>query len=115
MTNQEMAILNEYQLPVKIIMLNNGTLGMVKQWQHKFHGQRYSESVFSGQPDFQMLSNAYGVKPYLITQQQALEATLYEALAYQGPAFIEIRISPDEMVVPMVPSGKPNHEVEGYE
>ncbi|PNZ74596.1 biosynthetic-type acetolactate synthase large subunit [Macrococcoides caseolyticum] len=115
MTNQEMAILNEYQLPVKIIMLNNGTLGMVKQWQHKFHGQRYSESVFSGQPDFQMLSNAYGVKPYLITQQQALEATLYEALAYQGPAFIEIRISPDEMVVPMVPSGQPNHEVEGYE
>lgn len=115
MTNQEMAILNEYQLPVKIIMLNNGTLGMVKQWQHKFHGQRYSASVFSGQPDFQMLSNAYGVKPYLITQQQALEATLYEALAYQGPAFIEIRISPDEMVVPMVPSGKPNHEVEGYE
>lgn len=115
MTNQEMAILNEYQLPIKIIMLNNGTLGMVKQWQHKFHGQRYSESVFSGQPDFQMLSNAYGVKPYLITQQQALEATLYEALAYQGPAFIEIRISPDEMVVPMVPSGKPNHEVEGYE
>lgn len=115
MTNQEMAILNEYQLPVKIIMLNNGTLGMVKQWQHKFHGQRYSESVFSGQPDFQMLSNAYGVKPYLITQQQALETTLYEALAYQGPAFIEIRISPDEMVVPMVPSGKPNHEVEGYE
>lgn len=115
MTNQEMAILNEYQLPVKIIMLNNGTLGMVKQWQHKFHGQRYSESVFSGQPDFQMLSNAYGVRPYLITQQQALEATLYEALAYQGPAFIEIRISPDEMVVPMVPSGKPNHEVEGYE
>ena len=115
MTNQEMAILNEYQLPVKIIMLNNGTLGMVKQWQHKFHGQRYSASVFSGQPDFQMLSNAYGVKPYLITQQQALEATLYEALAYQGPAFIEIRIYPDEMVVPMVPSGKPNHEVEGYE
>ncbi|BAH17566.1 biosynthetic-type acetolactate synthase large subunit [Macrococcoides caseolyticum] len=115
MTNQEMAILNEYQLPVKIIMLNNGTLGMVKQWQHKFHGQRYSASVFSGQPDFQMLSNAYGVKPYFITQQQALEATLYEALAYQGPAFIEIRISPDEMVVPMVPSGKPNHEVEGYE
>lgn len=115
MTNQEMAILNEYQLPVKIIMLNNGTLGMVKQWQHKFHGQRYSESVFSAQPDFQMLSNAYGVKSYLITQQQELESRLYEALAYQGPAFIEIRISPDEMVVPMVPSGKPNHEVEGYE
>ncbi|VEG63890.1 MULTISPECIES: biosynthetic-type acetolactate synthase large subunit [Staphylococcus] len=113
MTNQEMALLHEYGLDIKIVLINNGTLGMVKQWQDKFFNQRFSHSVFNGQPDFQKLSEAYGVKGFLIDDPAQLEADLDKAFAYEGPALIEVRISPKEPVLPMVPSGKANHEMEG--
>ncbi|WP_114602983.1 biosynthetic-type acetolactate synthase large subunit [Staphylococcus sp. EZ-P03] len=113
MTNQEMAILNEYGLDIKIVLINNGTLGMVKQWQDKFFNQRFSHSVFNGQPDFQQLSEAYGVKAFLIDDPKQLESQLDEAFAHKGPALIEVRISPKEHVLPMIPSGKANNEMEG--
>ncbi|WP_105994199.1 biosynthetic-type acetolactate synthase large subunit [Staphylococcus simulans] len=113
MTNQEMAILNEYGLDIKIVLINNGTLGMVKQWQDKFFNQRFSHSVFNGQPDFQQLSEAYGVKAFLIDDPKQLESQLDAAFAYKGPAMIEVRISPKEHVLPMIPSGKANNEMEG--
>lgn len=113
MTNQEMAILNEYGLDIKIVLINNGTLGMVKQWQDKFFKQRFSHSVFNGQPDFQQLSEAYGVKAFLVDDPKTLEADLDAAFAHKGPALIEVRISPKEPVLPMVPSGKANNEMEG--
>lgn len=113
MTNQEMAILNEYGLDIKIVLINNGTLGMVKQWQDKFFKQRFSHSVFNGQPDFQQLSEAYGVKAFLVDDPKTLEADLDTAFAHKGPALIEVRISPKEPVLPMVPSGKANNEMEG--
>ncbi|MDN6062134.1 MAG: thiamine pyrophosphate-dependent enzyme, partial [Staphylococcus simulans] len=113
MTNQEMAILNEYGLDIKIVLINNGTLGMVKQWQDKFFKQRFSHSVFNGQPDFQQLSEAYGVKAFLVDDPKTLEADLEAAFAHKGPALIEVRISPKEPVLPMVPSGKANNEMEG--
>ncbi|MDT0699064.1 biosynthetic-type acetolactate synthase large subunit [Staphylococcus chromogenes] len=113
MTNQELALLKEYQLNIKVVLINNGTLGMVKQWQDKFFKQRFSHSVFNDQPNFIQLVEAYGVKAYLIEHTNDLETTLDEAFQYDGPAFIEIRISPTEPVLPMVPSGKANHEMEG--
>lgn len=113
MTNQEMAILNENNLNIKIVLINNGTLGMVKQWQDKFYNHRFSHSVFNGQPDFQKLSEAYGVKGFLIEDPNTLESKLDDAFAYEGPALIEVRISPKEPVLPMIPSGKANHEMEG--
>ncbi|MDT4011993.1 biosynthetic-type acetolactate synthase large subunit [Staphylococcus simulans] len=113
MTNQEMAILNEYGLDIKIVLINNGTLGMVKQWQDKFFKQRFSHSVFNGQPDFQQLSEAYSVKAFLVDDPKTLEADLEAAFAHKGPALIEVRISPKEPVLPMVPSGKANNEMEG--
>lgn len=113
MTNQEMAILNEYSLDIKIVLINNGTLGMVKQWQDKFFKQRFSHSVFNGQPDFQQLSEAYGVKAFLVDDPKTLEADLDAAFVHKGPALIEVRISPKEPVLPMVPSGKANNEMEG--
>lgn len=113
MTNQEMAILNEYGLDIKIVLINNGTLGMVTQWQDKFFKQRFSHSVFNGQPDFQQLSEAYGVKAFLVDDPKTLEADLDAAFAHKGPALIEVRISPKEPVLPMVPSGKANNEMEG--
>ncbi|MFU0762863.1 biosynthetic-type acetolactate synthase large subunit [Staphylococcus pasteuri] len=114
MTNQEIALLPEYGLNIKIVLINNGTLGMVKQWQDKFFNQRFSHSVFNDQPDFMKLSEAYGVKGFLIDKPNQLKETLDEAFNYNGPALIEVRISPIEPVNPMIPSGKANHEMEGY-
>ena len=113
MTNQEMAILEEYGIDIKIVLINNGTLGMVKQWQDKFFNQRFSHSVFNDQPDFIKLSEAYRVKSYLIEDPDRLEEQLDEAFQHDGPAMIEVRISPIEPVHPMVPSGKANDEMEG--
>ncbi|ARJ50226.1 biosynthetic-type acetolactate synthase large subunit [Staphylococcus lutrae] len=113
MTNQEMALLNEFNLNIKIVLINNGTLGMVKQWQDKFFNQRFSHSVFNDQPDFMKMSEAYGVKGFLVDHPKKLESQIDAAFLHQGPALIEIRISPVEAVLPMVPSGKANHEMEG--
>mgnify|MGYP001940336421 FL=1 len=114
MTNQEMALLPEYDLNIKIVLINNGTLGMVKQWQDKFFNQRFSHSVFNDQPDFIKMAEAYGVKGFLIDQPNQLKSKLDEAFNYEGPALIEVRISPIEPVNPMIPSGKANNEMEGY-
>ncbi|MCK8642136.1 thiamine pyrophosphate-dependent enzyme, partial [Acinetobacter schindleri] len=73
MTNQELAILGEYGLDIKVVLVNNGTLGMVKQWQDKFFKQRFSHSVFNDQPDFIKLGEAYGVKGYMIDDPSKLE------------------------------------------
>lgn len=113
MTNQEIALMNEFNLNIKVVLINNGTLGMVKQWQDKFFDQRFSHSVFNHQPDFIQLSESYGVKGFLIEDPSNMESTLDEAFQYDGPTVIEIRISPTEPVLPMVPSGKANHEMEG--
>ena len=113
MTNQEMAILEEYNLDIKIVIINNGTLGMVKQWQDKFFNKRFSHSVFNGQPDFLKLAEAYNVKGYLVENPSQLEQELDAAFQHEGPALIDVRISPIEPVSPMVPSGKANHEMEG--
>ncbi|UXR75740.1 MULTISPECIES: biosynthetic-type acetolactate synthase large subunit [unclassified Staphylococcus] len=115
MTNQEMALLNEYNLDIKIVLVNNGVLGMVKQWQDKFFDKRFSQSIFNKQPNFLKMSEAYGVKGFLVDHADDLEATLDEAFSYEGPALIDIRISPTEPVLPMVPTGKANHEMEGLE
>ncbi len=115
MTNQEIALLPEYNLNVKIVLINNGTLGMVKQWQDKFFNKRFSHSVFNDQPDFMKMAEAYGIKGFLIDNPKNLKATLDEAFAYEGPALIEVRVSPVEPVNPMIPSGKANHEMEGLE
>ena len=113
MTNQEIALLPEYGLNVKIVLINNGTLGMVKQWQDKFFNHRFSHSVFNDQPDFMKMAEAYGVKGFLIDHPNKLTKTLDSAFNYSGPALIEVRISPTEPVNPMIPSGKANHEMEG--
>ncbi|MCE7784563.1 biosynthetic-type acetolactate synthase large subunit [Staphylococcus xylosus] len=113
MTNQEMAILEEYNLDIKIVIVNNGTLGMVKQWQDKFFNKRFSHSVFNGQPDFLKIAEAYNVKGYIVDDPAQLEQQIDAAFQHDGPALIDVRISPIEPVTPMVPSGKANHEMEG--
>lgn len=115
MTNQEMAILNEYDLPIKIVLLNNQSLGMVRQWQESFFNQRRSESVFKSQPDFIKLSEAYGVKAVQISDPNTVEEELKQAFEEKGPMLIEVRVSQTEHVLPMVPAGKPNYQMLGVE
>lgn len=112
MTNQEMAILNTYSIPIKIILLNNHSLGMVRQWQESFYEGRTSESVFDSEPDFQLLAEAYGVKHFKFDNPESLDKDL-EVILENVPMFIEVDISMKEHVLPMVPSGKSNHEMLG--
>ncbi|WP_099222308.1 biosynthetic-type acetolactate synthase large subunit [Listeria costaricensis] len=115
MTNQELAILNEYGINVKVIILNNASLGMVRQWQEKFHNERYSHSLFQTQPDFVKLAAAYGVKGFCLTNPDTLEKDLKKIFMEPGSAVVDVHIAKDELVLPMVPSGKPNHQMEGVE
>ena len=114
MTNQELAILNGYDIPIKVIMLNNHSLGMVRQWQESFYDGRTSESVFSDvmEPNFQLLAEAYGIKHYKFDNPETIEEDL-EVIKENVPMFIEVNISIKEQVFPMVPSGKSNHEMLG--
>ena len=112
MTNQEMAILNIYNIPIKVIMLNNHSLGMVRQWQEAFYDGRTSESVFDTLPDFQLMAQAYGVKAYKFDNPETIVQDL-EVLKEDIPMFIEVDISRKEHVLPMVPAGKSNHEMLG--
>ena len=112
MTNQEMAILNIYKVPIKVIMLNNHSLGMVRQWQEAFYDGRTSESVFDTLPDFQLMAQAYGVKSYKFDDPETIVQNL-EVLKEDIPMFIEVDISRKEHVLPMVPAGKSNHEMLG--
>ncbi|MFS9009132.1 acetolactate synthase large subunit [Streptococcus infantis] len=112
MTNQELAILNIYKIPIKVIMLNNHSLGMVRQWQEAFYDGRTSESVFDSLPDFQLMAQAYGIKNYKFDNPETLEKDL-EVIMEDEPMFIEVDISRKEHVLPMVPAGKSNHEMLG--
>ena len=112
MTNQELAILNIYKVPIKVVMLNNHSLGMVRQWQESFYEGRTSESVFDALPDFQLMAQAYGIKNYKFDNPETIEKDL-EAILEDVPMFIEVDISRKEQVLPMVPAGKSNHEMLG--
>ena len=112
MTNQELAILNIYKVPIKVVMLNNHSLGMVRQWQESFYEGRTSESVFDTLPDFQLMAQAYGIKKYKFDNPETIEKDL-EAILEDVPMFIEVDISRKEQVLPMVPAGKSNHEMLG--
>ena len=112
MTNQELAILNIYKVPIKVVMLNNHSLGMVRQWQESFYEGRTSESVFDTLPDFQLMARAYGIKNYKFDNPETIEKDL-EVILEDVPMFIEVDISRKEQVLPMVPAGKSNHEMLG--
>lgn len=112
MTNQELAILNIYKVPIKVVMLNNHSLGMVRQWQESFYEGRTSESVFDTLPDFQLMAQVYGIKNYKFDNPETIEKDL-EVILEDVPMFIEVDISRKEQVLPMVPAGKSNHEMLG--
>ncbi|HZW82313.1 MAG TPA: biosynthetic-type acetolactate synthase large subunit [Candidatus Deferrimicrobium sp.] len=106
MNIQELSTVKQYQLPVKVVILNNSSLGLVKQWQALFFEERYSGVHLEASPDFVKLAEAYGIKGYRITDSSQVRATLEEAIAYPGPVIMDFVIPPDEKVLPMVPPGK---------
>ncbi|BDH61737.1 acetolactate synthase [Lysinibacillus sp. PLM2] len=113
MTNQELALLKEFNLPVKVVIINNGALGMVRQWQELFYDGRYSQSLMPVQPDFVKLADAFGLKGYRITTLDEAGAILEEALNSDEPAVIDARVKQLENVYPMVPAGKGLDDIVG--
>jgi acetolactate synthase I/II/III large subunit len=113
MCTQELAVIREHNLPVKIIILNNSSLGMVRQWQEIFYESRFSHSKFSGQPDFVKLADAFGIKGYVIEDVAQAETIFNEVLTNNEPVLLDIRIDPDENVYPMIAPGKGHHEMVG--
>lgn len=113
MTLQELSIMKEHNLPVKVLILNNAALGMVRQWQSAFYNERFSSSLIDCQPNFEKLAEAYGIKGMTISNPTLLEKQLREAIEFDGPVLIDCRIYQNEIVTPMVPPGKGIHEMEG--
>ncbi|QIW84693.1 acetolactate synthase large subunit [Bacillus velezensis] len=113
MTLQELDVIRQLNLPVKVVILNNECLGMVRQWQEIFYEERYSESKFSAQPDFVKLSEAYGIKGVRISSEEEAEEELKKALSSKEPAVIDVRVAKSEKVFPMIAPGKGLHEMVG--
>jgi len=105
MTNQELAICVQYNIPVKVVIINNQHLGMVRQWQELFYESRYSSVDLTCSPDFVKLAEAYGVKGLRASTSEEARAVWAEAMEHDGPVVIDFRVSPEENVYPMVASG----------
>ncbi|WP_022793147.1 acetolactate synthase large subunit [Marinococcus halotolerans] len=113
MTMQELSILQELNLPVKVLLVNNASLGMVRQWQQLFYEERYSNSLFPIQPDFVKMAEAYDIKGYKITDENEVAGVLEEAFNYNGPVLIDCRVHEEENVYPMIAPGQGHHQMEG--
>jgi len=107
MNIQELATAVQYRLPVKVVILNNGTLGMVRQWQELFFQGKYSQTCLPQIPDFVRLAEAYGAKGFRATKTDEVRQVLRKGFEASGPALIDIATDPNEMVYPMVPAGAP--------
>ena len=107
MNIQELATAVQYRLPVKVVILNNGALGMVRQWQELFFQGKYSQTCLPRIPDFVKLAEAYGAAGFRATRTEEVTGVLKKGFAVDGPAFMDIVTDPNEMVYPMVPAGAP--------
>ncbi|OUM88174.1 MAG: acetolactate synthase, large subunit, biosynthetic type [Bacillus thermozeamaize] len=105
MTAQELAIVAIHNIPVKVAVINNQVLGMVRQWQEIFHGSRYSEIDLAGSPDFVKLAEAYGVRGLRARTPKEAEEAWQEALRHPGPVVVDFVVPSEENVYPMVAPG----------
>jgi acetolactate synthase-1/2/3 large subunit len=105
MSMNELATVKQYNIPVKILLINNGYLGMVRQWQEQFYEHRYSHSDMEVAPDFVKLAEAYGVPALRATRASEVTHTLEKGLNIPGPALIEMQVAREENVFPIVPAG----------
>ncbi|MCU7828046.1 MAG: acetolactate synthase 3 large subunit [Candidatus Thiodiazotropha sp. (ex Myrtea sp. 'scaly one' KF741663)] len=109
---QELATCIQYDLPIKIILLNNGYMGMVRQWQEFFYDSRYSQSTMSVTPDFVKLTESYGHVGMRVEKPKDLEGAMKEAFSLKDRlVFMDIKVDPEENVYPMIAAGKGHHEM----
>lgn len=111
MNIQELATLKRYRLPVKIVLLDNQALGMVRQWQELFFEKRYSEIDLSDNPDFAAVAAAFGIQALHVDRADGVEAALQALLAADGPAFLHVAIDTAANVWPLVPPNRSNAEM----
>jgi len=107
MNIQELATAVQFRIPVKVVILNNRALGMVRQWQELFFQGKFSETIQPNIPDFVLLAEAYGAKGFRATKAEEVASVLKKGFAAEGPVLIDVETDPTEMVYPMVPAGAP--------
>ena len=105
MNLNELATAVTYNVPVVIVLLNNGVLGMVRQWQTLFFEKRYSNTVLERKTDFPLLAKAFGAESYHAETPEEFEKSISKAMESDGPVLIEVMIEKDEFVLPMLPPG----------
>jgi len=111
MNIQELSTVVQFGLPVKILNLNNGYMGMVRQWQELFYEKRYSQSTVEAQPDFIKLAGAYGIKGLRVKKPGDVTKALREMLAHDGPVFVDVAIEREENVFPMIAAGASHNDM----
>jgi acetolactate synthase-1/2/3 large subunit len=111
MNMQELSTIVQYKLPIKIFILNNEWMGMVRQWQELNHGSRYSESYTASLPDFVKLAECFGIAGLRVDNIKNLGATIDEMINIKGPVIADIRVEKEENCFPMIPSGAAHNEM----
>lgn len=111
MNIQEFSTAVQYRLPVKTVILNNRFMGMVRQWQEMFHGNRFSESYMDCIPDFVKLAEAFGLRGMRVSDPAKLDETILEMLAHDGPVLLDIAVDRHENVYPMIPAGAAHNQL----
>ncbi len=111
MNIQELATLRRYQIPVKILLLDNAMLGLVRQWQELFFDGNYSEVDLSDNPDFVEVANAFGIEAFGIERREEVDGAIDRLINARGPILAHVRIDPEENVWPLVPPGASNAEM----
>jgi len=110
MTIQELGVIFQHQIPVKIVVLNNDHLGMVRQWQELFFESRYASTVMVN-PDFVKIAEGYHIEAKCVTERKDLKATVQKMMASDKPYFLEVKVEKEDNVFPMIPSGAAVSEI----
>jgi acetolactate synthase-1/2/3 large subunit len=111
MNIQEMSTAAQYRLPVKVFVINNRYMGMVRQWQELQHGGRYSESYSEALPDFVKLAEAYGATGLRVEKPGDVDDVIKQMLATDGPVIVDVMVDQTENCYPMMPSGAAHNEI----
>ena len=111
MNCNEFATAVKYNIPIKIIVMNNNALGMVRQWQSLFYEARYSQTTLDRATDFVKLAEAFGGVGFRVEKREELDGVLKEALSVNRPVIIDYKIDSDKKVFPMVAPGAPIHQI----
>ena len=111
MNIQELSTIKQYRLPVKIFILNNHYMGMVKQWQELLHGNRLSESYMDSLPDFVKLAESFGANGIQVKKPNEVDDAIKEMIKINGPVICDVVVDPDENCFPMIPSGSTHDQM----